>query len=147
MLCNDLGMLATSSAVLGMLQQGPRSSTSKRNPPTCYLINCEAKGVVYHQASICGNLVVHYFLGFTAYKAASGGISLRCETPRTLLKHAEDVASMPRMLQACLGCCKACLGRCKACRERPRTLPSMPRSCKASLHILGSHTFIFTSNT
>ena len=38
----------------------------------------------------------------------------------------------PRTLQACLG-------RCKACRGRPRTLPSMPRSCRASLHILGSH--------
>ena len=38
---------------------------------------------------------------------------------KDLAKHAEDVA--------------------KACRGRPRTLPSMPRSCKASLHILGSH--------
>ena len=28
---------------------------------------------------------------------------------------------------------------CKACRGHPRTLPSMPRSCQASLHILGSH--------
>ena len=32
--------------------QGPRSPTSKIKPPTCFLINCEAKGVVYHQASI-----------------------------------------------------------------------------------------------
>ena len=31
--------------------QGPRSPTSKKNPPTCCLISCEAKGVVYRQAS------------------------------------------------------------------------------------------------
>ena len=30
--------------------QGPRSPTSKKYPPTCCLISCEAKGVVYHQA-------------------------------------------------------------------------------------------------
>ena len=28
--------------------QGPRSPTSKKNPLTCCLINCEVKGVVYH---------------------------------------------------------------------------------------------------
>ena len=43
--------------------------------------------------------------------------------------------------EACLGCYEACLGRCEACRGRPKTLPSMPRSCQASLHILGSHNF------
>ena len=32
--------------------QGPRSPTSKKNPPTCCLISCEAKRVMYHQASI-----------------------------------------------------------------------------------------------
>ena len=33
--------------------QGSRSPTLKRNPPpTCCLISCEVKGVVYHQASI-----------------------------------------------------------------------------------------------
>ena len=36
--------------------QGPRSPTSKINPPTCCLINCEVKGVVYHQASIYGSV-------------------------------------------------------------------------------------------
>ena len=44
--------------------------------------------------------------------------------------------SMPRSAK---DLAKAWLGRYKACRERPRTLPSMLRSCKASLHILGSH--------
>ena len=68
--------------------------------------------------------MVHYSLGFTAYKAASGGVSLRCGTPKTLQKHAEVGE-----------------GPCKACRGRPRTLPSMPRSCEASLHILGSHNY------
>ena len=28
-----------------------QSLTSKENPPTCCVISCEAKGVVYHQAS------------------------------------------------------------------------------------------------
>ena len=68
-------------------------------------------------------------LGFTAYKAASGGVFLRCGTPRTLQK---GMLRTPRTLQACLG-------RCKTCRGRQRTLPSMPESCQANLHILGSH--------
>ena len=33
---------------------------------------------------VYGSLVVYYSLGFTAYKAASGGVLLRCGTPRTL---------------------------------------------------------------
>ena len=32
------------------------------------------------------SLVVHYSLGFTAYKAASEGVILRCGTPMTLQK-------------------------------------------------------------
>ena len=32
--------------------QGPRSPISKKNPLTCCLISCEAKRVVYHQASM-----------------------------------------------------------------------------------------------
>ena len=36
--------------------QGPRSPTSKIKPPTCFLISCEAKGVVYHQVSISFNV-------------------------------------------------------------------------------------------
>ena len=43
---------ARSLADLGMLLQGPRSPTSKRNSLTCCLISCEAKRVAYHQASI-----------------------------------------------------------------------------------------------
>ena len=31
--------------------QGPRSPTLKKTSPTCCLISCEAKGVVYHQVS------------------------------------------------------------------------------------------------
>ena len=75
------------------------------------------------------NLVVHYSLGFTAYKAASGGIFLRCGTLRTLRKsmprRPKTLQSMPRTL--------------RSMPRRPRTLPSMPRSCQTSLHILGSH--------
>ena len=47
----SLACFARSLADLGMLLQGPRSPTSKRNPPICCLISCEAKGVVYHQVS------------------------------------------------------------------------------------------------
>ena len=108
--CNSQACLATSLVDLDMLLQGPKSPTSKRNHPPL--------------AALYGSLVVHYSFGFTAYKAASGGRggSLRCRTLRTLQKHA-----------------KVGQGPCKACRDRPRTLPSMSRSCKASLHILGSH--------
>ena len=43
--------LATSLADLDMVLQGFKSHTSKRNPPTCCLISCEAKKVVYHKTS------------------------------------------------------------------------------------------------
>ena len=36
----------TSLVDLSILLQGPRSPTLKRNPSTCCLISCEAKGVV-----------------------------------------------------------------------------------------------------
>ena len=42
-------------------------------------------------------------------------------------EEAEDVANMPRTL--------------RSMPRRSRTLPSMPRSCQASLHILGSHKY------
>ena len=68
MLCNVLGMLATSSASSACFPQGLRSPTSKKYPPTCCLISCEAKGVVYHQVSqaslhILGyhNNIIHRF--------------------------------------------------------------------------------------
>ena len=53
MLCNVLGMLATSSASSACFLQGPKSPTSKKNPSTCCLISCEAKGIVYHQGKAC----------------------------------------------------------------------------------------------
>ena len=48
------------------------------------------------------------------------------EPCKSMPRSAKDVASMPRTLQS-----------------MSRTLPSMPRSCKASLHILGSHNYIY----
>ena len=74
-------------------------------------------------------LVVHYSFGFTAYKAANGGVFFDVGLLGPCGKHAEDaedVASMPRTLQS-----------------MPRTLPSMPRSCQVSLHILGSHMYLW----
>ena len=84
MLCNVLGMLATSSIVLDMLQQGPRSPTSKRNPPTCCLISCKAKGVVYHQTSIYETWWYTTPLASQLIRQQVGGVFLRRETPRTL---------------------------------------------------------------
>ena len=74
MLGNILGIQATSLAVLGML--------------------CNVLGM------LATSLVVHYSLCFTAYKAESWGVFLRCGMPRLLsmprsakdvVKHAEDV--------------------------------------------------------
>ena len=48
-------------------------------------------------------LVIHYFLDFKTYEAASGGVFLRYGTPRTLQKYAE-VGQGP---------CKACQGVAK----------------------------------
>ena len=101
---------------------------------------CNVLGVLSMLFCKVLGMVVHYSHDFTAYKAASEGVFLRCGTPRTLQK---SMPRTPRMLQACLGrCkpylgrCKPCLGCCKACRGRPRMLPSRPRSCQACLHIL-----------
>ena len=54
-----------------------------------------------HFCKVLGSLVVHYSLGFTAYKAASEGVFLRCGTPRTLQKcMSKTLQSMPRTLQS-----------------------------------------------
>ena len=51
---------------------------------------CKVLGPPWHAfVRSYGSLVVHYSLGFIAYKAASEGVSLRCVTPRTLQKHAK----------------------------------------------------------
>ena len=52
MLCNVLGMLCNVLGLLGMPFRNVLGVPHRRkNPPTCCLISCEAKGVVYHQAS------------------------------------------------------------------------------------------------
>ena len=114
MLCKVLGMLATSSADLSMLLQGPRSPTSKRNPPPHllpYKLLSQGNSVplLLWKPKMCRHalqgprhawqrlrptsacLVIHYSLSFTAYKAASwgGGVSIQCGTLRTMQKHAE----------------------------------------------------------
>ena len=75
----SLACFARSLADFGMLLQGPRSPTSKRNPPTCCLISCEDKGVVYYQASI------YVEVGQGPCKACRG----RC---KSMPRSAEDVA-------------------------------------------------------
>ena len=61
------------------------------------------------------------------------------------VEEAEDVASMPRMLQSMPRTLRGMPRRPRtlpSMPRRPRTLPSMPRSCQASLHILGSYNCI-----
>ena len=109
--------------------QRPRSPTSKRNPLTCCLISCEAEGIMYYQVSYLEAWWYTTSLALQLIRQQLGGFF-------------SDVGLLGPCEKACRGClgrCKACLGRCEACRGRPRTLPSMPRSCQASLHILGSH--------
>ena len=122
-----LGMLGNVLGLLGMLRNV--ESHIEEKPPYLLPYKLWSQGSSVSPSFHIWNLEVHYSLCVTAYKTASGGVSLRCETPKTLQKHAK-VGQGP---------CKACQGPWKACRGRPRTLPSIPRSCKASLHILGSH--------
>ena len=128
MLCNVLGMLGN---VLGMLFRKVLGVPHQRKTPlTCCLISYEAKGVVYHQASMYETWWYTIPLALQLIRQQLGGGFFF------------DVGLLGPCEKACRGClgrCKACLGRCEACRGRPRTLPSMPRSCQASLHILGSH--------
>ena len=106
-----LGTHNKRAADLSMLLQGSRSLTSKRNPITCCLISCEAERIMYHQVSY---LEAWWYTTSLVSQliAASGGVSLRCGTLRTLQNHVE--VGQRR--------CQACLGRYKAC-----------------LHILGTH--------
>ena len=57
MLCNVLGMLGNVLGLLGMPFRKVLGVLHRRKtPPTCCLISCEVKGVVYHQASIYGSV-------------------------------------------------------------------------------------------
>ena len=47
-----LGMLGNVLSLLGMLRNV--ESHIEEKPPTCCIINCESKGVVYHQVSCRG---------------------------------------------------------------------------------------------
>ena len=99
----SLACFTRSLADLGMLLQGPRSLTSKRNPPTCCLISCDAKGVVYHQVSymeawwyttpLASHLIRQQVGGFLF----NVGLLGPC---KSMPRSAKDVASMPRTLQS-----------------------------------------------
>ena len=89
MLCNVLGMLCN---VLGMLCCKVLGVPHKKKTlPTCCLISCEAKGVVYHQVSYMEAWWYTTPLASQLIKQQVGGRGgfLRCGTPRTL-------QSMPR---------------------------------------------------
>ena len=88
-----------------MLLQGPRSPTSKRNPPTCCLISCEVKGVVYHQT-------LYETWWYTTPLASQ---LIRQQVGGFIF----DVGLLGHCEKACRGGqgrCQACLGRCEACR-------------------------------
>ena len=130
MLRNVIGLLRYVLGLLGMPFRKVLGVPHRRKPPHLLPYKLWSQGSSVPPSFHIWNLVVHYSHGFTAYKAATGGGVFF------------DVGLLGPCEKACRGClgrCKACLGRCEACRGRPRTLPSMPRSCQASLHILGSH--------
>ena len=80
---NVLRMLATSSTSSACFPQGSRSSTSKIKPPTCFLISCETKGVVYHQT-----------LGASMPRTLQS-------MPRTLRSMPRRPRTLPSMLRSC----------------------------------------------
>ena len=103
----------------------------QRNPPPPHLLPYKlwSQGSSVSWNFIYGSLVVHYSLGFTAYKATSGGggflfdvgLLRPCRSmPRSakdlakhakdLAKHAEDVAKYAKVGW---GRCQACLGVAK----------------------------------
>ena len=92
--------------------QGPRSPTSKKNTPTCCLISCEAKGVVYHKVSYMEAWWYTTPLASQLIRQQVGGFFFDVR----LLGPCENACQ--GRCQACLGHYKACLKRCKACRER-----------------------------
>ena len=87
-----LGMLGNVFGRPRHALQRPRHALQRPWPTsTCFMICnvlgmlCKVLGPPWHAfARSYGSLVVHYFLTFTAYKVASGGVFLQCETPRTL---------------------------------------------------------------
>ena len=102
MLCNVLGMLCN---VLGRPRHAfARSEEShiEEKPPHLLSYKLWIQGSSVPPSFIYGSLVVHYFLGFTAYKTASGGFFFDvrllgpCKSmPRSakdLVKHAKDLA-------------------------------------------------------
>ena len=86
MLCNVLGMPATSSADLDMLLQGPRSLTT---PLASQFIRQQVGGFLFDV-----------------------GLLGPC---KSMLRSAEDIASMPRTLQSMPRTAEDGRGRCQAC--------------------------------
>ena len=93
--------------------QGPRSPTSKRNSLTCCLISCEAKRVIYHQASIyetwwyttplTSQLIRQQVVGFLFDVGFLGPCRSIPRSAKDLAKHAEVGR----------GRCQACQGVAK----------------------------------
>ena len=105
--------------------QGPKSPTSKKNPPTFCLISCEAKGVVYHRASetqwyttpLASQLIRQQVGGFFFDVGLVGPCKNACRGRRERCKHAQDVAKyaqdVAKHAENVRGRCQACLGVAK----------------------------------
>ena len=94
MLCNILGMLCNVLGLLGMPFHNVLGVPHRRkNPPTCCLISCETKGVVYHQTSIymkLGGTLLPWLHSFNV--GLLGPCENACRGGRGCCKHAQDVA-------------------------------------------------------
>ena len=115
-LCNVLGMLATFSTSSACIFARSLKFHIEENSPTCCLISCEVKGIVYHQTSIyetrwyatpltsqlIRQQVEEFFfdMGLLGpYKNACQGRRGRCKHAQDVAKHAEDGRER---CQACL---------------------------------------------
>ena len=112
--------------------QRPRSPTSKKKPSHLLPYKLWSQGSSVPPSFIY--MEVWWYitpLVSQLIRQQVGGFFLRCGTPRTLRKgmprRPRTLQSMPRTL--------------RSMPRRLRTLPSMPRSCQASLYILGSHRY------
>ena len=125
--CNVLGVLGMHFCkVLGVPHR-------RKTPLTCCLISYEAKGVVYHQASIyetrwyatplTSQLIRQQVEEFFFDMGLLGPYKNACQGRRGRCKHAQDVA--------------------KHAQDVAKHVEDVRRCCQACLHILGSHKYIY----
>ena len=118
-----------------------RSPTSKKNPPTYCLISCEAKGVVYHQASIYETQWYTTPLVSRLIRQQVEGFFFDVGLLGPAKMHAEDVlmweSKMCRHAWQLLGMLGNVLGRPQHALQRPRHACNVLGMLATSLAELG----------